>query len=192
MNQQGSSIVRLELCAARLNLICNVRDIAHKMFECHLPWFDHRDLIIVDGAFSEVRICYVSTKASDSDDRSFIDCRLHFDSRVMWISSIQVPAFQRRQGVGRQLVGAAEATANALGMEDVRLLPMVSSINFWLKLDYAPDSRSARVLRKKPAAWAKTSDESLGQALCTSRLAGIDRTATTSWTSRSRVPGELC
>ena len=144
--------MRLELCAARLNLISNVRDIARKMFECQLPWFDHRDLIIVDGAFSEVRICYVSTKASDSDDPSFIDCRLHFDSGVMWISSIKVPAFQRRQGVGRQLVGAAEATANALGMEEVRLLPMVSSINFWLKLDYTPDSHSARVLRKKPVA----------------------------------------
>jgi hypothetical protein len=75
-------------------------------------------------------------------------------------------------------VEAAEATANALGMAEVRILPVPSSIDFWLKLGYALDPRSARVLWKNPAAWAKTSDESLGKALCTSRFPGIDRTAT--------------
>jgi len=35
-------------------------------------------------------------------------------------------------------------------MEEVRVLPTPSSVVFWLKLDYAADPRSARVLWKNP------------------------------------------
>jgi GNAT superfamily N-acetyltransferase len=159
VNKQDGLIACLDVPATRLNSIWYLRQIACRMFECQLPRFSHRDRLIVEGVFPEVRICYVSLGASNWDDRTSVDCRFHFDSRHMWIRSIHVPACRRRRGVGRQLVAAVEATAHALGMEEVRLLPMASSVDFWLKLNYAPDSRSARVLWKNPAVCAENSNE---------------------------------
>jgi GNAT superfamily N-acetyltransferase len=146
VNKQDGLTERLGSCALRLNSATNVRDIARKMFECKFPWLDHCDPLVVDGAFSEVRVFYVCTKASISDQRTFVDCRFQFDSRQLWIGSMQVAACHRLKRVGRQLVKAAEATANALRMEEVRILPMPSAVDFWLKLHYTPDPRSARVL----------------------------------------------
>ncbi len=151
MNKQDGSIERLDSCTARLNSVKDVRDIAWTIFEREFSWFDYCDSLIVEGVFPEVRVFYVCTKTSRLDHCTFIDCRFHFDSRQMWIGSIQVVACHRLQGVGGQLVRAAEATANALEMEEVRILPRPSSVGFWLKLDYAPDPRSARVLWKNLA-----------------------------------------
>jgi N-acetylglutamate synthase-like GNAT family acetyltransferase len=151
VSTQDSSIECLETCVTRLNSISDVRNIARTYFEREFSWFDPRAPLIVTGMFSEVRVFYVCTKTSGSHQLSFVDCRFHFDSRQMWIGSLQVAACYRLRGVGRQLVRAAEATANALGMEEVRILPRPSSIDFWLKLEYASDSRSARVLWKNPA-----------------------------------------
>ncbi len=36
----------------------------------------------------------------------------------------------------------AEATANAMGIEEVRILPIPSSIDFWISLGYAPGPAS--------------------------------------------------
>jgi N-acetylglutamate synthase-like GNAT family acetyltransferase len=151
VNKQDGSIRCLDSRATRTNSVSDVRVIARWMFECEFSWFDDCDPLIAESVSSEVRVFYVSTKASNSDHSTFVDCRFHFDSRQMWIGSLQVAACHRLRGVGRQLVRAAEATANALGMEEVRILPRPSSIDFWLKLEYASDSRSARVLWKNPA-----------------------------------------
>jgi GNAT superfamily N-acetyltransferase len=159
VSTQDSSIERLETCATRLNSISDVRDIARTYFEREFSWFDHCAPLIVTGIFPQVRVFYVCTKTSNSDQRTFVDCRIHFQSRQMWIGSIQVAARHRLQGVARQLVRAAEATANALGMEEVRLLPTLSAVNFWLKLDYAPDPRVARVLWKNLGIVAQRSND---------------------------------
>ena len=188
MDKKDGSFVRLALSVVRLNSICEVHDIACRNFESQLPWFDHRDRLLVDGAFPEVRICYVSPEANNSDDRIFIDCRLHFNSRQMWIRSIHVPARHRRKGIGRQLVAAVEATANALGMEEVRILPVASSVDFWFDLNYAPDPRSARVLWKNLADCTENSAESPGKALPRSTFPGIDLTATMLRTSPATDP----
>ena len=168
VNKQDGSIARLESFAVRRNTVNEVRDIAGKMFECDFSWFDHCDPLVVEGAFPEVCVFYVCTKTSSSDQRTFVDCRFHFDSRQMWIGSIQVAACHRLLGVGRQLVSVAEATANALGIEEVRILPMPSSVDFWLKLDYAPDPCSARVLWKNPANVADNQTSRSANWFCTS------------------------
>lgn len=151
MSKQDGTISRIDSCSVRRKSACDVRDIARKMFECQFSWFDQCDPLIVEGAFPEIRVFYVCTTTSNLDHRTFVDCRFHFDSRQMWIGSIQVAACHRGQGIGRQLVRAAEATASALGIAEVRILPMPASVDFWLKLDYAPDPRSARVFWKNPA-----------------------------------------
>ena len=151
MSKQDGSIARLDSCAVRLNSVCDVRNIARKMIKYQFSWFDYCDPLIVEGVFPEVCVFYVSTKTSNLEHRTFVDCRFHFDCRQMWIGFLEVAACHRLQGVGRQLVRAAEATADALGMEEVRILPVPSSVDFWLKLDYTPDPRSARVFWKNPA-----------------------------------------
>jgi histone acetyltransferase (RNA polymerase elongator complex component) len=151
VNKQNGSIQRFDSCAIGQKAAEDVRDIAWKNFECEFPWFDHCDPLIVEGKFSQVRVLYVSTKTSSLEQRTLVDCRFHYDSRQMWIGSIHVVACHRHQGVGRQMVKAAEATAKALGMEKVKILPRSSSVDFWLKLGYTPDSRMTRVLCKNPA-----------------------------------------
>ncbi len=126
----------------------SIERIARTHFEREFSGFDHREPLIVTGIFPEVRVFYVCTKTSNSDDRTFVDCRFHFQSRQMWIRSIQVAARQRYRGVGLQLVRAAEATANAMGIEEIRLLPILSAVDFWLKVGYAPDPNVSRVLWK--------------------------------------------
>ena len=151
MHKQNGSIARSRSREEKLDLVGSLRDIAWRIFEREFSWFNRCDQLVVEGALPKVRLFYVCTETSSSDRRTLVECRFHFDSRQMWIGSIQVAACHRLQGVGRQLVRVAEATANALGMEEVRILPRPSSVGFWLKLDYVSDPRSARVLRKNPA-----------------------------------------
>jgi hypothetical protein len=169
VNNQDGSMERLESPAAGPNIVSDVCHIAQKMFERQFSWFDHCDPLVVEGVFPEVRLFYVGTNTSGTYQLTFVDCRFHLDSRQLWIGSIQVATCHRLQGVGRQLVQVVEATANALEMEEVRILPRPSSVDFWLKLDYVPDPRTARVLRKNltDVAWNQTSGRANGS--CTSR-----------------------
>ena len=159
---------RFDSCATRLNSLNDVRAVVRQMIEREFSWFDHRDRLVVEGTFLEVRMFYVCSKRSSSDQSTFIDCRFHFDSRQMWIGSLQVATCHRLRGVGRQLVRAAEVTANALGVQKVVILPRPSSVDFWLKLDYAPDPRSARVLWKNLVDLAENSTTRSASWLCMS------------------------
>lgn len=148
VSKQDGSASCLETHTANLELVST---IARKMIESGFSWFDPCDPLVVERTFSEVRVHYVCAKISSPGQRTFVDGRFHFDSCQMWIRSIQVAACHRLQGVGRQLVSVVEATANALGMEEIRILPTPSSVGFWRKMGYAPDIRSARVFWKEPA-----------------------------------------
>ena len=148
MSKQDGTISQIDSGSVRRKSACDVRDIARKMFECQFSWFDQCDPLIVEGAFPEIRVFYVCTTTSNLDHRTFVDCRFHFDSLEMWIGSIQVVACHRGQGVGRQLVRAAEATANALGIEEMRILPTPAAVGFWSKLGFRLAPRSARVMWK--------------------------------------------
>jgi len=148
VNKQDGTICDVGTCAVRPDSVYDVRDIARQMFEGRFSWFDRIDPLVVEGAIPEVRVFYVCGKISNSEQRTFVDCRFHFDSLEMWIGSIQVVACHRGQGVGRQLVRAAEATANALGIEEMRILPTPAAVGFWSKLGFRLAPRSARVMWK--------------------------------------------
>lgn len=148
MNMPDALMDRTECIAARLDSVSNVRDVARKVFECQFSWFDRSDPLVVEVAFPQAHILYVCSAASGNGENTFIDSRFYFDSSQMWIGSMQVASSYRLRGFGRQLVRAAEATAGALGLEEVSVLPLPSSIAFWQKIGYVPDPRSARVLRK--------------------------------------------
>ena len=162
MSKQDGWIERLDTRVSRLNSVCDVREIARENFERECSWFDDGAPIIVEFAYPEVRVFYVHTRTSNSDQRTFVDCRFHLVCGVMWIGSIQVAARHRLKGVGRQLVRAAEATANALGIEEVKVLPMLSSVDFWLKLGYAQDPHVARVRWKNLRVVAQELDDEAG------------------------------
>jgi len=163
MNGQNCSIDRLGSRTTRRNSVKDIRDIAGNILEDGFSWFDHGGPLVVEGAFSEIRVFYICRKTSSSDQHTFVDFRVHFDSRRMWIGFIQVAACHRLQGVGRQLVKVVETTANVLGMEEARILPLTSAIDFWLKLDYVPHPRMTRVLWKNLADVEENSDRLHGQ-----------------------------
>jgi len=98
VNGQDGSIDRLGSCTTRRKSVQNIRDIAGKILEDGFSWFDRCDPLVVEGAFSEIRIFYICRKTSSSDQHTFVDFRVHFDSRQMWIGFIQVAACHRLQG----------------------------------------------------------------------------------------------
>jgi GNAT superfamily N-acetyltransferase len=67
----------------------------------------------------------------------------------LWIAHVHVCWSLRGQGLGRELVLAAEATARAIGLPAVRVYPLPHAADFWRLLGYVPDPRTARVLRKR-------------------------------------------
>jgi len=92
VNEQKVSIERLD---PRQASVCHVRAIALKYFEREFSWSDVRSSLIVKGTFQEVRVNWALAKTSDPDQRTFVDCRFHFQSRQMWIGSIQVATRNR-------------------------------------------------------------------------------------------------
>jgi GNAT superfamily N-acetyltransferase len=148
LSKQASAV---ECSAARRCTLETVHNIVVRTFERDFSEYERRDKLVVEGILPEVRVLYVCKKLSRFDQRSCIDYRFHLDSRQIWIRSIQVATSHRRHGIGSQLVRVAEATANAMGIEEIRILPIPSSIDFWISLGYAPDPSSARVMWKDPA-----------------------------------------
>ena len=133
----------------KIDAISDVRKIAQAIFNKEFSWFVQSDPLVVDVAGSHARIFYVCTRAScGSDENTSVNCRIHFDANKMWISSLHVASLFRLQGLGRQLVQTAEATARALGVETVEIYPFPSSQNFWRKLGYRQNPRMARVMGK--------------------------------------------
>lgn len=118
-------------------------------FAEHVRRFDERDQVIVHVEPPQLRLIYVSVRASrQSSSATFIQCKVDDEREQMWITSLQVSDALRRQGLGREMVAAAEATARAIGMSRVSVLPYVSAVAFWDSLGYVPESRMSRVLQK--------------------------------------------
>jgi len=66
VKKQDSSIECIDSCAAKLNSVSSVRTLARQMIEREFSWFDHRDRLVVEGSFLEVRMLYVCAKRSSS------------------------------------------------------------------------------------------------------------------------------
>jgi len=131
--------------------VSDIYQTVHGILSAGFFWFDQDDPLVVECGVPQVRVFYVSTRASPgSGDTTFLDCRLNFDSREMWVGSIQVAASYRRQGLGQQLVQTAEDIAHAMEIGVVNVFPLTCSEHFWLKMGYTPRPRTARVLWKHP------------------------------------------
>ncbi len=134
--------------------VSDVHDISRHALTRTFPWFDETDPIIVECVLEEVRLFYICRGRANSEERTFIDCRFHFDSRQLWIGSIQVASCYRSNGVGAQLVRATEAAARLLEMREIRLQPRPSAIGFWERLQYVADPRAVRVMWKDAGRFA--------------------------------------
>ena len=148
MNKQNGSLERLESCVAELTSISHVRDIARKVFECEFHWFDQSDPIVVEGAFPVVRVFYVCTEESRSDQRAYVDCRLDFNACEMWFGNLHVAAAYRMGGLGRALVQVSETMAAAMKMREIYVFPLRGSLGFWCKMGYASTPGATLVLHK--------------------------------------------
>ena len=111
--------------------------------------FDHDDEIIVHIENDHLRLVYLNVRASRRfSTATMIQCRFEASVNEIWINSLQVCDALRRQGFGRELVEAVEATARAIGVFSIKVYPLTNAVGFWESLGYRPDSRIARVLCK--------------------------------------------
>ena len=127
-----------------------IRDTISDILRSCFYWFDQNDQLIVQCSGRGVRVVYVSARASQcSDDTTRVEYRFGVDSKQFWIGSIQVAQSHRFQGIGSQLVKAAEEFARAVGSEVINVLPIPSALAFWVKMGYSKHPRIARVLHKR-------------------------------------------
>ena len=123
---------------------------ARQAFAEHVRLYDKQDQIIVHVEPHQLRLVYVSIRASrQSGSATFIQCGVDDECRKMWIHSLQVSDALRRQGVGREMVEATEATARAIGISSIRAHPLLGAVAFWSSLGYTPDEHMSHVLQKE-------------------------------------------
>jgi GNAT superfamily N-acetyltransferase len=124
--------------------------LARTAFAAHVRLYDTRDQLRVQAEARAVQLAYVSVRAGEtSPGATYIQCRMDRDYSQMWITFVQVAGELRRQGLGRDMVRAAEATARAAGLHTIRVFPVMPAIRFWKSLGYTPDDHTSRVLQKR-------------------------------------------
>jgi len=115
-----------------------------------LRGFDDGDRVSIDTLRHGVRVAYISTLASrDDGDVTHLKCQLDFETGQMWVDDVRVARSLRCNGIGRQLVAAAEGIASVFGLQSVNVFPLLSAEHFWKKMGYATHPRKARVVRKE-------------------------------------------
>lgn len=122
---------------------------ARTAFAEHVWLYDQQDQIIVQGEPHQMRLVYFSRRASrQSGCASFIQCRVDERCWQMWISTLKLSEALRRQGLGRDMVEASEATARAIGVLSIKVCPLPEVVGFWKSLGYTWDARISCILHK--------------------------------------------
>jgi len=111
--------------------------------------FEMGDTVLVETGRHGVRVAYTSSRDSrDASDVTRLECRVDLQTSEMWIDDLRVVDSLRSNGIGRQLVAAAERIASALALQTVNVFPLMSAERFWRKMGYASHPRTARVVTK--------------------------------------------
>ena len=85
-------------------------------------WFDNDDLLLVEQRVRQVRVFYACCRASrGNQDTTFLDGRFELDASEAWIGRLQVSTKYRLQGLGRELVLAAERISSAIEMREIKI-----------------------------------------------------------------------
>jgi len=130
--------------------------IAQSVIAEELRCYDQQDELLLESRCQGAHMAYVSARASRSpSDITCMTCEISFERSEMWFSTLQVSSAFREQGLGRQLVTAAERIACAVGLQVVNGFPLHSSRPFWEKMGYRAHPRIAHVLTK-PLATRRT------------------------------------
>ncbi len=113
-------------------------------------WFDKDDRLVVEQHARQVYLFYSCLRASRGDQATTIlECRFNLDASEVWIGRLQVSSVFRLQGLGRELVLAAERISTLMEMREINIFPLVAAVDFWRKMGYKWKPRTARVLCKR-------------------------------------------
>jgi N-acetylglutamate synthase-like GNAT family acetyltransferase len=127
----------------------SLHDVARSAFAECVRLYDEQDQIIVHMESFELRLIYISVRASrQSSFATSIQCCVNEERPQMWIRSLQVPELLRRQGLAHEMIQAAESIARALGLSEIMVDTQRDVAGFWTALGYAPHESVSRVLRK--------------------------------------------
>jgi len=126
-----------------------IRVIATKVLRRMVGCFDDVDEIAVDVDHNGVCVVYTSTRNTlAANDLTQMKCRADIRSGQMWVADLRVASPLRSNGIGRQLVAAAETLAAHLGLRTLNAFPLVSARRFWIKMGYTSHPNMARVVKK--------------------------------------------
>jgi GNAT superfamily N-acetyltransferase len=143
---ESFALPRSSSCGKAVKLLSH---IAREALREHFAPLLASDDLHVEWGTAAVQINYVASRVSTPPgDVTSLDLQCHLGCREMWIRRLHVANPFRRQGLGTDLVMAAESIAAALGMCAVHTLPLTPARRFWSKLGYVPQRRTARVLVK--------------------------------------------
>lgn len=118
----------------------------------HVRIYDEEDQVLVSGEPDELRLAYISVQSSQQPQgATFAHFRIEYECGQIWIDSLGVSDSRQRQGIGREIVQAIEATAREIGVHSIKVYPLAKVVGFWNALGYKPDARIARVLHKEVA-----------------------------------------
>ena len=133
----------------RVSVESEIRQVVRTILCDAFSWFDEDDLLVVEQQVRQVRVFYACFRASRGPpDATFLECRCDSDASEMWIGNLQVSAAHRLQGLGRELVRAAERIAAAMEMREINIFPLSGAVDFWQKMGYRKKPRTTRVLCK--------------------------------------------
>ena len=133
-----------------LSVECEILQVVRTTFCDTFSWFDKDDPLVVEQHARQVYLFYSCLRVSGGDQSTtFLECRFNLDASEVWIGRLQVSSVFRLQGLGRELVLAAERISTLMEMREINIFPLVAAVDFWRKMGYTWKPRTARVLCKR-------------------------------------------
>ena len=127
----------------------DIENMAIKIFRKEVSFSSNNDILIYEKVHRNVKIIYYLKLVSvPPSDLSGIELNLCLDTGEIWIGALHVSASFRSNGIGRQLVRAAEEVARSIDFKNINIFPLKPSQSFWLKMGFQPHHCTVRVLSK--------------------------------------------
>ncbi len=129
--------------------ISDIEAVVQCLFRKIIFCYSSDDTLFIEKVNHNITIVYSSKRTSvHTSDPTGMEINLCLDTEEIWISSLHVAFPFQSIGLGRQLVHVAEEFVRTIGIKIINVLPVHSSLSFWLKMGYRSHRCTARVLSK--------------------------------------------
>ncbi|REK17583.1 MAG: GNAT family N-acetyltransferase [Planctomycetota bacterium] len=134
-----------------LTMYAAMTESVEATFRSFLPKSITQDSALVESQAGHTRVAYEAALVGEGIERARIHLAVPENEDTAWIEDLFVSPEFRQQGIGRQLVRAAEALVFRWNALAVNVWPLQGSHGFWEKLGYQPHECICRVMTKSVA-----------------------------------------